>query len=452
MVVEARQGRKRIGIMGIMVLASLGGAAATSTAQTGRDAALDAQQRAFDRMMAAPLDAQAAFQYAETSLAAQDYEGAILAYERLVLLAPDANRLRLDLAYLYARLNAPQLAKSYLDEYLRDPKTTGEDRARAEALASSLAKQSSQARLSGGVTLGFRSQSNANAGPSSPTVRSGGTNFPTSGDSRKQDDVNLFLSGNLRHVYEFADQSGDSFDTDLSVYFSRQSRLRRLDLLSLDLRAGPRLRLFDSMRSLSVRPYAAGTLVGLGNQLYIGGGGGGAQIGWNWSDAFATTVDLDARQRTFYNRDTRPNASDQSGVGYGATARTTWSLDRANSVAIDFGLRRNDASRSWWDSLETSVGASYTLVFASPFGSDAPSWAFTIGGQRVWTDYDSADPAIDRSKTRKDREWRANVTAFAPVSAEWSFYAQGLLSDVASNIENYRFENYSAILGVTRSF
>lgn len=452
MVVEARLWRKRIGLIGMMVVASIAASAGPSVAQASRQQLLDAQQQAFDRMMAAPLDVAAAFGFAERSLAVDDFEGAILAYERLLLLAPDASRLRYDLAVLYSRLNAPQIAKSYLDEYLRGSDLKPEDRARAESLAASFARQASPNRLTGQVTLGLRSQSNANAGPSSPTIRSGGAQFPTTGDSRKQDDVNVFLAASIRHVMEFDDQSGDTLESEFSLYFTRQSRLRRLDLLSLDAKIGPRLGLFGAGSGFFVRPYVSAALVGLGNELYISGGGGGAQTEWRWAEGVSTTLDLEARQRTYHDAATRPDNSDQTGVTYGGTLRTSWTIDPDNILAGEFGLKRAAARRDWWDAVEASAGLTYTYIFDSPLGDDAPRWALSIGGQRVVTDYDSPDPNIDRTRTREDREWRANVTAFAPITGAWSVYVQGLYSDVESTIENYRFENYSAILGVTRNF
>lgn len=422
-------------------------------AQTGgvaSPALLDAQQQAFQQMMTKPLDAGAAFAYGRASLAAEDYEGAIVAYERLLLIAPDANPLRLELAGFYTRLNAPKLARSYVAEYLAAPNLSAADRARAEQMLAGLDKETNQTKLSGSVTIGFRQQSNANAGAS--TVLSGGAPIQSSPEGRKRADGNVFGVLALQHVYDLEAQDQTVIVSDFSAYYSRQLRLHTLSLVSLEFRTGPRFIDAFGVTGLTLRPHVLTGLVGLGHRLYTTQGGGGLDVGYRFTDSIDVTATGDVQHRDFHTSILRPTVNEQTGTQYALAIKPRWSIDATNSVGLEAGLRHIDARRNWWDLSEWLAGANYTVRFTDPIGLTEEQWSVTLSGARVWGDYRLPDPSVAPTLKRRDREWRGSLTAVAPLAPGWSAYAQGLASKVNSNIENFRYDNYSAVFGLTRSF
>ena len=53
---------------------------------------------------------------------------------------------------------------------------------------------------------------------------------------------------------------------------------------------------------------------------------------------------------------------------------------------------------------------------------------------------------------RQDQEWRVNVVNTFGFSREWSAFVQFGYSNNQSNLPNFTFDNFSGVVGVTRSF
>jgi Flp pilus assembly protein TadD len=74
------------------------------------------------QMIARPNDLDLAFEYANLSSQAGDYEGAISTLERMLIYAPNTSRLQLELGVLYYKIGAYDVARNYFDQALANPK------------------------------------------------------------------------------------------------------------------------------------------------------------------------------------------------------------------------------------------------------------------------------------------------------------------------------------------
>ncbi|HYI03705.1 MAG TPA: tetratricopeptide repeat protein, partial [Reyranella sp.] len=75
-------------------------------------------EAAFQEMLRRPADLDVLFKFATIATKTGDYEGAISALERMLLVNPDLPRVRLELAVLYYRLGSFEVSRTYLETVL----------------------------------------------------------------------------------------------------------------------------------------------------------------------------------------------------------------------------------------------------------------------------------------------------------------------------------------------
>ena len=97
---------------------------------------------AFQEMLKQPGNYDLVFKYASLASKVGDLEGAVGAYEGLLLNDPDLPRVRLELGILYFRLKSYEVSRTYLESALASPTLTPEVRGPAELLLAKMPKQS----------------------------------------------------------------------------------------------------------------------------------------------------------------------------------------------------------------------------------------------------------------------------------------------------------------------
>ncbi|MDP6069639.1 MAG: tetratricopeptide repeat protein, partial [Alphaproteobacteria bacterium] len=103
--------------MAILLVAIVLGASPVSAQvdDEGDRAALEAQyEKAFDEVFRDPGNLDKSFRFAELAIKIGNYEAAISALERMLLVNPNLPRVRLELGVLYFRLGSYRTARSYL--------------------------------------------------------------------------------------------------------------------------------------------------------------------------------------------------------------------------------------------------------------------------------------------------------------------------------------------------
>ncbi len=96
---------------------------------------------AFQKMLDDPANMTALVQYANVATRAGDYEGAISALERTLLINPDMPSVQIELAVLYYKLRSYTMSNAYLQSALRAPSLASDLREAAEQLGAKSQKQ-----------------------------------------------------------------------------------------------------------------------------------------------------------------------------------------------------------------------------------------------------------------------------------------------------------------------
>ena len=182
-------------------------------AQTGSDVQRQFDE-AFDHMLQDPSNLDKTFKYAELGIKIGDYEAAISALERMLLYNPDLPRVRLELGVLYFRLSSYAIARTYLTRAVVGDNVPDDVRARVAVFLDEIDKRQSSHRFSGSAFGGTRFQTNANSGPERPAIDLLDAEGVLDNEFTKKTDWNVFLSANLRHVYDPHAHSGDVLETN----------------------------------------------------------------------------------------------------------------------------------------------------------------------------------------------------------------------------------------------
>lgn len=427
-------------------------ALAQPTPPSGTPEQQQGYRAAFTAMMADPSNLDKTFTFASAAIAVGDFEGAVGALERMLIINPNLPRVRLELGVLYYRLGSFEVARTYLATALQAKDMPPEVRQRAERVLAEIDRHRNPSKFSGSVMGGVRFQTNANASPSRGEVRVGGIDAVLTNQFRATSDFNVFAAANLAHLYDLGTQSGDAIDTRVALYGARQFKRTDVDLLYLALSTGPRLVVApDSIEGLSVRPNVGVEFVALGGYREYVSFGGGVSVDKRIEKGLLS-VALDWRRRRYHD----------------STVRQLNGLRNGNEIALRVGIDREILP---W--LAATAGFGYTR-FLAPQGFNAyGEWSFSAGliathdlfgfvpgratslslnAAYLLDDYSVPDVTIDPATTRKDREWRFSATMNVPVIDEISLVGQIGASLRSSSLPNYRYTNVYTMLGVALRF
>ncbi len=296
-------------------LASVAPAAAQGPSPTASPQMRSEFESLFAQSIRRPDDLELAFRFAEAASAIGDYEAAIGALERILFYNSGLGRVRLELGVLYFRLGSFAQSRSYFESVLAEPQTPPEVRARVESFLTELNRRDRTNATAGYLQIGVRHQSNANAAPNSLNIKIFGLDGLLSPQFRRRPDWNFFMLGGFRHIYDFENQRGDTWETTLQGYYTKQQRFRSLNLLLGEITSGPRLAVNpDLFPGFTFRPYIIANGLMLGDRAYSGTFGVGGSFQWSLPVA-ATQVEIGAehRRRQFYASSVYVNADQQDG-------------------------------------------------------------------------------------------------------------------------------------------
>ena len=233
------------------------------------------QYALFQSILRDPANLDLNFRFAEVSTHLGDYEAAISALERILFYNPNLPQVKFELGVLYFKLGSFQIARTYFMGAIGSPDTPGDVHSRVQAYLAEIDRRLSPNQFSFYAQGGYRYQTNANAGPSSPLIRALGQDALLDRQFVNKQDWNAFGFTAIRHIYDFENQRGDVWETSLAGYYAGQFRFTRLNLGLVELQTGPRFAVEpELLPGISVRPYVLTNGVTLGDNRYLTTGGG----------------------------------------------------------------------------------------------------------------------------------------------------------------------------------
>ena len=375
------------------------------------------------------------------------------ALERVLLLQPDLERVRLLYAIVLYRLG--NLREAQL-EFESVPRDTLEPRLRSlvddyqARINRRLAKWSGSATIGAGVKY----DSNRNAYPDSGDFTVLGNRIEGLDD--EQEDFGLFALGSGQINYDPGLQRTDQIYLRGSLFGQDQQQEHRLDLAAAALEAGT----VYYGDFVTVRPRLRYRHIQLGGSPYLNDVSAGARVehqvkGQPQLTFFAAG---DLGYEAFNDSDNFPFAEEQDGTIFvgklGAEALVTprFRLDMAYTGTN----KRADVDFEAYDAHEFGIAGTYAF----------PNQSFLRLETSVeFQNFDAADPFINAGVERRDVEKRISLTygielaSLLPSDSTVAPYLENTLAaatigftDQDSNIRNYDYQNVSGRLIVTRSF
>jgi hypothetical protein len=433
--------------------------AAAAAAQTPPAAQSEADQRAeadllFKRMLIKPNDLDAAFRYSQIETKLGDYEAAIGALERMLFYNPNLPRVKLELGALYFRLRSYEMARSYFKAAIAANDTPQDVRDEVATFIAAIDRSVSDSQFALFAQFGLRHQTNADAGPNSAVVQALGQDAVLSSQFLRKPDWNAFGLTTLHHFYDFGDQAGNGWESDLTAYYARQFKLTNFDLGFLEASSGPRFGLGSGMLS-SIHPYGLANIVTLGDAEYFGTIGGGASLRLQLPGAIEIDPGVEYRDRQFRNSTLYPTSTLQTGnqtIGY-ALGSGPLPMIGGLSWQGRIALTRDFAAYAPYSYNDVSVDVGLPYAFAAPAFAHSPAnWTFAPFGGFSYTPYKEPDFIVNPSTTRLDRQWRAGVTLDMRFYQNVGFSMQVQYLHTDSTVINYRTSDFIVSGGPTIRF
>ena len=409
--------------------------AAVSTAPAAGDVT-------YEQVLERPDDIELNYAFARTRVRQGDLKGAAAALERILMLNPSLDAIRLFYAVVLYRLDV-------LPEAKREFKTVAEGRAsgavksEAQSYLKVIRRRELPTTFSAGLSAGAEYDSNRNASPLSQKRLFLDTPLALTGDSLRKDDFSLLTiaDAEVRRVVD-ASRRHEVFGS-LSYFRTDQARVASVNLQALSAKLGGvykagRYELTPALSWDRVLLAREKFLVNTGGSLRLDGKPGKrdsfwAELGYVYQDNFATPAVSSNPERRGPLYTVSAGADRVLTPVMKAGAGLTYTAKLAAKDYDAYGGLALNLRHQWL------LGRGFFLMSSLCLGNDV---------------YREADAAISR-RVRKDATLRAGTTLGAP--AQGLFGGPDLLKDLTltlsleyfranSTVLNYTYENFKAAL------
>jgi hypothetical protein len=422
-------------------------APATPTTAEDREAAA-----LFEQTLARPDDISLLLRYAAAATQAGDLEGAVSAYERIVMLDPTRPRARFELGVLYWAMGSPGAARAYLEDAAAHPDLPPRLRAEARRLlatapgaapapAQTAPTAAAAPPATGRILTGLRYQTNPEAISSK---------VPTAADNDDQDDFNALAWAYGTHWAALGDGSV-LWESDGELYGSWQFENHDATLHYGRLHTGPR---FSPLADdpVSLRPYVilSGLLVKddpFGAEI-----GGGLSALRTLGDRASVTFSVESAWVPQFDSAERPDNADRGGWETRAAAEAAYALTDVHSLTANAEYRYRDASRTAFDHHAVKLGLGWAAQYDSPFEALPHGWTTSLQGHWEWLSYAEADPGAPTEGRRVDSGWHVTASQMIGLAEDWDLHVQATYSRVDSEVDSYTWENIGTMIGVSWHF
>ena len=415
---------------------------------------LEARRQAIlQQMVANPGDLDLAFQYAELSAQAGDYEGAISTLERMLIYAPDTPRLQLELGILYYKIGSYDMARSYFATVLANPNVPLSIASQVRVYIQQVAIEAEPPPFSGSWYTGIRWESDANSAPANQTVTLNGIDFTLDDTAVAASDWSVLNIGTLHYSYDLKNQ-GDRIEFDVIGYNASYFELTDIDLTFIEANVGPSFNMKRvGMDKSRLFLYGIGDEVLLGNDQYFTAGGGGVRVLSFAAERSILDVRLETRIREFNNTELRPTSTLRDGAQTRVGGSYSYLLAPGLILIVEGYDQRENADAGFYANWEFGGSAGIAWTFANPIRTEARfPWTLQAGAGGIRRKYDDPDPTINPRAREVDNTLWSRVALVLPVAETWAMIPQVELRDQQSNYETSEFDDFSATLGLQKRF
>jgi len=409
----------------------------------------DAYSAAFQDTLQKPTDPPTLLKYAQLAVEVGDYEGAISAYERYLLLDADQPRVKAELGLLYYRLGSWEAARTYFEDARNSSKATPEIRQRADEYIADIDRRSGKSRFGGDLFAGLRWSNNANLATNAGTINAFGVTAVPNPPFSAQPDFSAIAAAQLRHRYDFGHQDNGTLETDFNAYTARQFQVTDANVTLLSLSTGPRFEMFsDTWRGFTLKPFMIGTYLAIHDYTTYWLFGAGMEASAPVTDKVRLTLAVLGDRREYVDNPDAPTNNTSTGNDGTVTAELRSQLTKELLFVLGGNYTRYIAfvpSQSY--SAEGFIGT-LTVRFDDPVGINGRKWFATgSAGMEFWG-YDQPDPTVDAFTTRSQTDLNLGLSLGVPLDDRFTVVTQANYNQRNANISNFSYNSFSALIGV----
>jgi tetratricopeptide (TPR) repeat protein len=378
---------------------------------------------------------EAAFRKAKYLEKKGEWEKAERNYQKILKESPQASRVKLDLATLYAKRGYDKDSKELFSEVLKSSPPP------AVKQNVTLAIKQMDARLkrnefSGVVLLGVNSDTNGNSVSSSGNVIVNDVQVPLTSASLSEADFQAIALAVVNHRYNFDYERNDTFKTkwfsSASAYTSQQAELNELDIGLISVKTGPNL----TTQSGTEMGYNVGyAVVNLDGESYLDTVSNELYLNHPFTSKLTVKNVGLYEHRHFTNSPTNTTITGRTGEAYQIQQTGVYKLSPTDLVSAGYSLRREVAREEVFDNEQLSFSLSYLHAFKNGVLATLKS------GYKV-TEYEIEDPFVSATTIRKDKEGTGGFSVSKKLFNEVTGVVGYEYKDVDSSLENFQYKNH----------
>lgn len=397
------------------------------------------------QMQAHPEQLDYYFTYAQTATSLGDFDKASYAYERMLQVDPQLDRVKLELGVVYMKQQKFEDAEGLLKEVLKKD-LPDRVRANVESVLAQVEQASKENFFTGSLSWGVLYDSNGNAASDTDRVTVFDTSLALSPNDQKTSDRQMSVSAGLNHRYQKRDKLAEGvlfgWGSSLNLYQSEQEHLDNLDLKVVDVRSGPTFTFTEL--GLMIGLTADYTQIILDNNSYIRLPSLELSANYLLTSDIRLSASITGEYREFLNSPTVSTYKDRSGQAQQVKVGATWSATKQDIFDLGLTARHEDTKRAYYDNDQQRVDAGYTRLWEYDIFTRAQA------GYRNAV-YDGADPFIS-AKTRHDLEYNFGFTLGKQFDKNITWTGGYLYRTVDSNLQNYEYDNHRFTTSVNVRF
>lgn len=403
-------------------------------------------------ILADPDNLQLNFRYARQRVKAGNLTAAVATLERMLLIEPGLDRVRLFYALVLFRLDSLQEAEEQL-RTLQDRDLPPELAEEVERYLARIARRQQRLRGRAQISVGARYDTNPAGVTDADTVSLLGVEVQSA--AQEEDDFGLIAAGDLGFEYDPGTAAGHMLFGRLSYYQDHQLDVEVQRLQALTGRAGASLR--GEVATLTPEVFASGVRLDYDGYAVIAGGRATASTAV--TDRLGLSVELTAQHEEFRDVDVNQTADQRDGARVRAAIAGSYDVAPNHRLSLGAALEEKSAAARFFAYNRRELSGRYV-------GALGRGQYVVANLTYQLDDYDAADPLVDPNTVREDEWWRSRLTYGVPIGtlAAWAGQTEaGPLDEVvlslsleyterSSNLNNFEFENFGTQVLVTRSF
>lgn len=388
----------------------------------------------YEQVLASPDDADLNYRYALTQVRHGDLKGASATFERILLLNPNLERVRLMYGVVLLRLDNLSEAEREL-RAVSTPSSAPDVRKEAEPFLAEAVRRQKRTQLSGRLSLGWEYDDNRNSAPSTGQSLFSDVPVQLSPSSLRRGDASTLFLGNVEARRDLGSPAGHEVFGTFNYYRAEQASQKTLNLAAYSFSAGGTYK----------TPWVNATLqavfdhVTLAQTTFLRDRGVDLRLDRQLGRRFDVWYDLRDVRQVYSQTDVVPSAADRTGIQVDNTLGGDWNLSPVMRLGASALYSVKHAQNAAFSYYRKGLGVSDTWLTGRG--------TFLIAGANLYVDnYWRPDPNIS-ARSRRDTTTRLDGTFGAPLSlvspklADLLFTLSYEYLSTTSTIQNYAYTN-----------